>query len=101
MYSIGELCKSEEMCIRDSALTEESPELYGKRDSRDLVASNILSNLKYAETHIGSNIEADGKNTINMYVVKALISRFALFEGTWRKYHGLSGACLLYTSRCV
>ena len=44
-------------------------------------ASNILSNLKYAETHIGSNIEADGKNTINMYVVKALISRFALFEG--------------------
>ena len=27
-----------------------------------------------------------------MYVVKALISRFALFEGTWRKYHGLSGA---------
>ena len=53
---------------------------------------NILSNLKYAETHIGSNIEADGKNTINMYVVKALISRFALFEGTWRKYHGLSGA---------
>lgn len=76
----------------EHALTEESPELYGKRDSRDLVASNILSNLKYAETHIGSNIEADGKNTINMYVVKALISRFALFEGTWRKYHGLSGA---------
>lgn len=27
-----------------------------------------------------------------MYVVKALISRFALFEGTWRKYHGMSDA---------
>lgn len=76
----------------EHALTDESPELYGKRDSRDLVASNILSNLKYAETHIGSDINADGKNTINMYVVKALISRFALFEGTWRKYHGLSDA---------
>ena len=75
----------------EHALTEESPELYGKRDSRDLVASNILSNLKYAEKHIGSDILVDGKNTINMYVVKALISRFALFEGTWRKYHGLSG----------
>lgn len=76
----------------EHALTEESPELYGKRDSRDLVASNILSNLKYAEEHIGNDILVDGKNTINVYVVKALISRFALFEGTWRKYHGLSDA---------
>ena len=57
-----------------------------------MVASNILSNLKYAEKHIGSDILVDGKNTINMYVVKALISRFALFEGTWRKYHGMSDA---------
>ena len=70
----------------ETALTNESPELYGKRDSRDLVASNILSNLQYAETHIGTD---DGKNTINVYVVQALISRFGLFEGTWRKYHGL------------
>ena len=76
----------------EHALTEESPELYGKRDTRDLVASNILSNLKYAEEHIGSDILIDGKNTINVYVVKALISRFALFEGTWRKYHGLPDA---------
>lgn len=70
----------------ETALTNESPELYGKRDSRDLVASNILSNLQYAETHIGTD---DGKNTINVYVVQALLSRFGLFEGTWRKYHGL------------
>ena len=76
----------------EHALTQESPELYGKRDTRDLVASNILSNLKYAEEHIGSDILIDGKNTINVYVVKALISRFALFEGTWRKYHGLPDA---------
>lgn len=76
----------------EHALTEESPELYGKRDTRDVVASNILSNLKYAEEHIGSNLTVDGKNTINVYVVKALISRFALFEGTWRKYHGMPDA---------
>lgn len=71
----------------EHALTNESPELYGKRDSRDLVASNILSNLQYAEAHIGAD---DGKNTISVYVVQALLSRFGLFEGTWRKYHGLS-----------
>lgn len=73
----------------EHALTDESPELFGKRDSRDLVASNLLANLKYAETHIGAD---DGKNTISVYVIQAFISRFALFEGTWRKYHGLSDA---------
>ncbi len=71
----------------EHALTNESSELYGKRDSRDLVAYNILSNLQYAEAHIGAD---DGKNTISVYVVQALLSRFGLFEGTWRKYHGLS-----------
>lgn len=81
----------------ENALKEDSPELYGKRDSRDLVASNILSNLKYAETHIGAD---DGKNTIGISVVQALISRFALFEGTWRKYHGLSDA-ETYLKECV
>ena len=81
----------------ENALKEDSPELYGKRDNRDLVASNILSNLKYAETHIGAD---DGKNTIGISVVQALISRFALFEGTWRKYHGLSDA-ETYLKECV
>lgn len=76
----------------EHALTAESPELYGKRDARDVVASNILANLKYAEEHIGTNLTVDGKNTINLYVVKALLTRFALFEGTWRKYHELQGA---------
>lgn len=60
--------------------------LYGKKDSRELVANNILTNLLYAEEHINPN--GDGKNTINPNVVRALISRFGLFEGTWRKYHG-------------
>ena len=58
------------------------------RDTRDLVAGNILRDLTFAEEHIR---EDDGKNTINVHVVRALISRFGLFEGTWRKYHGLGG----------
>ena len=71
----------------EHALTDESPELYGPRDSRDLVANNILTNLKFAEENI--NEQGDGKNTVNKAVVQALLSRFTLFEGTWRKYHGL------------
>lgn len=61
--------------------------LYAPRTPRDVVAANILDNLLYAEENIKP--EGDGANTINVHVVRALISRFALFEGTWRKYHGL------------
>ncbi|MEG1545367.1 MAG: RagB/SusD family nutrient uptake outer membrane protein [Tannerellaceae bacterium] len=74
----------------EHVLKDNSPELYAPRDSRDLVADNILANLKFAEENI--NASGDGSNTINTAVVQALISRFALFEGTWRKYHGLKDA---------
>ena len=67
--------------------------LYAPRTPRDEVASNILSDLQYAEEHIlepGTNNILE--NTIGVDAVRALISRFGLFEGTWRKYHGLNGA---------
>lgn len=46
----------------------------------------MLENLLYAEEHI--NEKGDGDNTVNPNVVRAFISRFGLYEGTWRKYHG-------------
>jgi hypothetical protein len=72
--------------------------LYGPRTPRDVVANNILNNLIWAESHIKP--AGDGPNTINVHVVRALISRFGLFEGTWRKYHGLAGANT-YLQACV
>ena len=60
--------------------------LYAPQDSREFVANKILENLLYAEQNIYVN--GDGANTVNQNVVRALISRFGLFEGTWRKYHG-------------
>jgi starch-binding outer membrane protein, SusD/RagB family len=63
--------------------------LYGPATSRDTVARNILDNLLWAEAHIKAG--GDGPNTVNVQVVRAMISRFGLFEGTWRKYHGLGG----------
>lgn len=64
--------------------------LYGPRASRDEVAANILRDLEEAEKNIKP--AGDGDNTINQKVVQALISRFAIFEGTWRKYHGMNDA---------
>lgn len=74
----------------DKVLNENSKELYSPRVSRDTIAENILADLKWAETNVKET--GDGNNTINKSVVRALISRFALFEGTWRKYHGLKGS---------
>ncbi|MEM9142655.1 MAG: RagB/SusD family nutrient uptake outer membrane protein [Bacteroidota bacterium] len=61
--------------------------LYAPRDSRDLVANNILRDLQEAVAIIKP--EGDGPNTVNSNVARALLSRFGLFEGSWRKYHGL------------
>jgi len=66
--------------------------LYGARTPRDTVAQNILNNLIWAESHIKPLGEGAGSNTINQNCVRFLISRFGLFEGTWRKYHGLGNA---------
>lgn len=64
--------------------------LYGSRQSRDEVSLHILEELLWAEQHIKP--EGDGPNTINVHAVRALLSRFGLREGTWRKYHGLADA---------
>lgn len=61
--------------------------IYGARTPRKEVAQKVLDDLKFAETKIKP--AGDGINTINVHAVRALISRFGLFEGTWRKYHGL------------
>lgn len=82
----------------EHTLSENSEELYGKRDSRDVVAANILKDLQYAEEHI--KINGDGDNTINKSVVQAFMSRFCLFEGTWRKYHDLQDGGT-YLKECV
>ena len=80
-------------------LQENSEETYGPRTPRKEVADNVLERLKWAEEHIGSS-SADGSNTINKDCIRAAISRFALREGTWRKYHEL-GDFDKYFEECV
>ncbi|MCU7548827.1 RagB/SusD family nutrient uptake outer membrane protein [Chitinophagaceae bacterium LB-8] len=84
--------------IENALNINDSTVLYAPRTSRDSVAKNILNNLLWAEGHIKPT--GDGINTINVHVVRALISRFGLFEGTWRKYQGLADANI-YLQACV
>lgn len=75
----------------DHVLSDDETDLiYGPRATRDEIARHILEDLQYAELHINEN--GEGENTINKACVQALLSRFCLFEGTWRKYHGLNDA---------
>ncbi len=70
--------------------------LYGPRTPRVEVASKVLDMLLFAKAHIKPG--GDGPNTINLDVVNALISRFGLFEGTWRKYHKIADAADSHTA---
>lgn len=72
--------------------------IYGPRTPRKEVADSVLANLIYAEKNIKE--KGDGKNTINVHAVRALLSRFCLFEGTWRKYHKL-GDHENYLNNCI
>lgn len=80
-----------------TVLDDNSPELYAPRDSRDVVAENILAELDLA---IAGCPTAKSINTITRWSALALKSRFCLFEGTFRRYHGLDGA-ERYLRECV
>jgi len=85
----------------EHALTDTSKSiLFGARTPRVTVATNILNNLEFAESHIKP--AGDGVNTINVNCVRALLSRFCLFEGTWEKYHSVANANPnLYLQACA
>lgn len=65
-------------------LTADDPALMKGQDPRALVADSVLSDLNYA----AENIKPDGTNTrVTKWAALTLLSRFALHEGTFRKYH--------------
>ena len=72
----------------DEVLGETSDKLTGPRDSRQYVADKIYTELVWCCDNIPDDIAEP--NTINSTVCKAMLSRFCLFEGTWRKYHGVA-----------
>ena len=60
-------------------------ELYKARDSRDYIMGKMLEDVDFAIANLPS-----GKDLyhVTKWTAMAFKSRFCLFEGTWRKYHG-------------
>lgn len=69
-----------------------SPELFGKRNSRYEVVTQILSDLDKAilDLPIEGAIATTDKGRISKMAAKALKAEIELYEATWRKYNGTS-----------
>jgi hypothetical protein len=72
--------------------------LYGARDDRDFVMGKVLEDLNFAVTSIPDNWgDGNAPGRLNRWGALLVKSRVCLFEGTWRKYHGLANADMWLT----
>lgn len=82
----------------DKVLEDDDPDLYKARDPREYVAQHILEDL--SDEVVAMLPTGKSLNTITQSTALALKSRFCLFEGTFRKYHGIEGG-EYYLQQCV
>lgn len=79
----------------DKALEADDPELYKTQDSREYIMGKILEDINYACGNLRGRDSGKLDNidctVIDKYVALALKSRICLWEGTWRKYHNVTG----------
>ncbi len=74
----------------DHELTVESEELYAPLDSREDVMANVLADLNFATQWLPDDWgDGGGPGRLNRWAALLVKSRICLFEGTWRKYHGI------------
>lgn len=75
--------------IKD-VLDTDSEELNAPRDSREAVADLIISDLQKAIERLPkqSDIPVSELGKVSKEAAQAFLSRVALFEGTWAKFHG-------------
>lgn len=71
-----------------TALSDDDEALYKARDSRFEVMDSILVDIDYAIKHLK---ESPSATRITKWTALALKSRLTLYEGTFRKYHELTG----------
>ncbi|MBL7736874.1 MAG: RagB/SusD family nutrient uptake outer membrane protein [Chitinophagaceae bacterium] len=67
-------------------LGTDSPELYGPQTARNIVADNILADLDSAATYLPEE-KTEGGTRLDKWSALLLLTRVALYEGAWEKYH--------------
>lgn len=81
----------------DKPLSSDDNELYKGRDSREFVMEKVMEDIDFAITNLP---EKQDVYHVTRWTARALKSRIALFEGTFRKYHGIDGY-EKYLQECV
>tara|TARA_R110002049_G_scaffold245100_3_gene419079 strand:+ start:16665 stop:18347 length:1683 start_codon:yes stop_codon:yes gene_type:complete len=78
----------------DAPLSIDSDALQAPRNSREEIVNSIISDLKIAASDLTSfeAMVAEDEGRVTKGAANAYLSRVALFEGTWQKYHGGNGA---------
>ncbi|RVU00683.1 RagB/SusD family nutrient uptake outer membrane protein [Mucilaginibacter limnophilus] len=90
MFYIGKVKRYSDVPWYDKTMNVDDTELLMKpRDPRAFVVDKIMEDLAFAAEHVNltgvSGTLNDG--SINRWIVKAYQAKFALYEGTYRKYH--------------
>lgn len=73
----------------DEVINSSDEEALNKpRDSREFVMDKVLEDLQFAAEHcLDADRYTSSASVINKWIAAAYLSRVALFEGTYRKYH--------------
>ena len=79
----------------------DSEKLYGRRNDRGEVIDQVIKDLKDAVGGLPETSSEAGR--LNKYIAYAMLSRVALYEGTWQKFHtnGKDATSNTSRSRCV
>lgn len=72
-------------------LEDSSEELFGPREDRGIVMDHVLEDLLFSVDKLPSR-GAEQVGRLHKDAARALLSRIALWEGTYRKYHGLENS---------
>ncbi|MDY6320463.1 MAG: RagB/SusD family nutrient uptake outer membrane protein [Bacteroidales bacterium] len=72
----------------DHELGSNDPVLYKARDSREVVMTHMIEDIDEAIAGLPESY-GSGNYRVTKWAALALKSRFCLYEGTYRKYHGI------------
>ena len=77
----------------DHVLGSADPDVYKARDDRGYVMDKVLADFEYAAANLPASWTGDPYNSkVTKWAALAFASRAALYEGTFRKYHGMADA---------
>lgn len=75
----------------DHVLGSADPDVYKARDDRGYVMDRVLEDFDFAARNLPGSWES-GNTRVTKWAALAYASRAALYEGTFRKYHGMDDA---------